>query len=184
MIARIMKKFFNKDIDKDELWYEARSDEQLIFRFRAPANSKLELGDAIAFDWCFLDQEASMPVYKPAGGVKILVHSKDTKDLRDRRVIVDLTFERSGTRIVLLATGQIEISGMHPGSGGPGRMAGMAGFDDVEGFAEYVEGRSEWLGPEWDSAGPLELRKIVLDWIKMKAIPELKAAEKEFKSGS
>lgn len=182
MIARIMKTFFNDESGKDELWYEARADEQLIFRFRAPANSDLKIGDAIAFDWCFLDQEALLPIYKSTGGVTILVRSKDTKDLRDRRVVADLTFEQSGTRIVLLATGQIEISGTHPGSSGAGRMAGMAGFDDVEGFAEYVEGRSEWLGPEWDSAGPLELRKMVLDWIKLKAVPELKAAQNKFKN--
>lgn len=181
MIARISKKYFNKDVETDELWYEARADEQLIFRFRAPANSKLELGDAIAFDWCFLDQEASLPIYKPAGGVRILVHSKDTRDLRDRRIVVDLTFERSGTRIVLLASGQIEVSGTHPGSSGSGRMAGMSGFDDVDGFAGYMEGRSDWLESLYDSAGPLELRKSVLDWIKTKAIPELKAAEKKLK---
>lgn len=175
----ITKKFFNKDVEKDELWYEARADEQMVFSFRAPSDSKLELGDAIAFDWCFLDQEASVPVFKSAGGVRILVHSKDTKDLRDRRVIADLTFERSGTRIVLLATGEIEVTGMQPGgSGGPG----MAGFDDVEELACYVEAQSDWLEPKWDSAGPLELRKGLLGWIKAKAIPELKAAEKKFKN--
>lgn len=179
MIARITKKFFNKGVEKDELWYEAQADEQMVFSFRAPSDSKLELGDAIAFDRCFLDQEASVPVFKSAGGVRILVHSKDTKDLRDRRIIADLTFERSSTRIVLLATGEIEVTGIQPGKSGPG---GKAGFDDVDGLTYYVEGISDWLEPKWNSAGPLELRKSLLDWIKAKAIPELKAAEKKFKN--
>jgi len=181
MIARITKKFFNKDVEADELWYEARADEQMVFTFRAPPDSKLDLGDAIAFDRCFLEQEASVPVFKSAGGVRILVHSKDTKDLRDRRVIAALTFERSGTRIVLLATGETEVTGMQPGgSGGPGMMR----FDDADELAHYVEARADWLEPKWDSAGPLELRKNVLDWIKTAAIPELKAAENKFKNAT
>jgi len=178
MIAQITKKFFNEDVEEDGLWYEARADEQMVFTFRAPLDSKLDLGDAIAFDRCFLDQEASVPIFKSAGGVKILVHSKDAKDLRDRRVIADLIFERSDTRIVLLATGQVEVTGMQPGSGGPG----MAGFDDTNGLSHYVEARADWLEPKWDSAGPLELRKSLLDWIKTKAIPELKDAENKLKN--
>ncbi len=175
MIARITKTFYKDEAGK-ELWYEARADEQLIFKFRAPADANLKIGDAIAFDRCFLDKEALVPVYKAAPQIKITVRSENTKDLRDQRIIAELEHDRSQTRVILRATGQVEISGTHPGSSGAGPMAGMAGFDDVEGFAEYMEDRNGWVGPQWDSAGSDELRRAVMDWLRTTAIPALRAA--------
>jgi hypothetical protein len=171
MIARITKIFRQGK----EFWCEARAEEQMLFRFRAPAGEKLSVGDAISYDRRFLGQEAAFQVFKPSGSAVINVRKADVKDLRDRRVIADLVFKRSGTRIVLRATGEPEIMGLQPGASG----SGAALFDSVDGLAAYMRSHHDWLESSWDSAGPLELREALLKWIKTKAIPELRAAEKK-----
>jgi hypothetical protein len=170
MLARIMHVFG----PGDELWGEARVDKRMVLRFRLPAG--LGLGDVISYDPRFLDQDSGVAVFRYVESAVIHVRSQDTKDLSDRRIIADLNFRKSSTRIILRATGELEITGVSPERFHEG---GGSRFDDVAGFVEYINSSKEWLTPKWNSEGPLKIRKAVLKWIKGTAIPKLRAAEKK-----
>lgn len=157
-----------------ELWFEARAEEDIIIRFPAPRGTAVKVGDIISYHRGFFDGEAHVEVFSYKGHTVIHAKTEDSKDLRDRRVLSDLFFEQSKTRLRLLATGEVETKGLFPGGDGPGESV----FDALDGFEEYFRNRTkDWLTEKWKTAGPIELRASLVNWIEAYAIPELRKAQ-------
>ncbi|MDE2142954.1 MAG: hypothetical protein KGJ84_11140 [Elusimicrobia bacterium] len=170
MLLRVRRNFDHNG----ELWFEARAEEDIIIRFPSPRGTEVKVGDIISYDRGFLDGEAHIEVFSYKGHTVINAKASDSKDLRDRRIVLELFFEQSKSRIRLLATGEVETKGLFPGGDGPGE----SGFDALDGFMHYFKTLGkEWLSDKWEMAGPLDLRVSLVDWIESHAIPELKKAQ-------
>lgn len=90
-------------------------------------------------------------------------------------VVAHCFFPRTGSQVRLYSSGQVETQGPHPG--GSGR--GGARFTDLAGFERYVKAvAGDWLGPEWSSVGPRELRASIVRWLKAEALPRLRRAHR------
>ena len=169
----LVSRLFTQD---DEPWFEARAQGQMRFAFRAPKDFQLKVGDAIMFAPGLLNGEANVLAFRSCGSVTIKVLSKDYKDLRDRSTVLQLLSESSQTRINLIATGEVEIYGIHPGSDS---SLGMASFDSIDQFEGHLEIIGpKWLEPFWNKIGSVEMRTSILKWIQSDAIPKLRIAQK------
>lgn len=173
ILASVTRSFTRNNED----WFEARALNQMLFSFRAPTKGKIKVGDAIAFSPHLLNQDPSVMVFSHTGAATIHVNEEDFKDLSDRRVLLELVFEKSRTTIRLIATGEVEIAGLQPGGGG------ISLFDSTERLERYVKSiGQQWLEPSWNSASsPIELRVALLDWFTTHALPRLKEAERKSK---